>query len=307
MNKINFNLLLTALLAGNPSFAEEVDDIVHIAVPSWDAGGIIAHNIGKTLTEDFNIEVSYVEIEGDIIWEQLHNDDGSIDIFPDIWLPNQVDFFDDFVNQRGTVGSNAVPYQGDQGFYVQYPGGIDEVSIADLQDANFAVKFDSDGNGKGEYWPGAEGWHSTLFSYVKMKDYELNGNWEEIQANNATFLDLLEERNSKGVASLFYYWTPDAVHAKYDLVQVSEPDYSEGCRTFIEPSEDSDWLEKSSFQCAYPVSTVYILFRDEFNSSPAVADYLSSYQVDVDQLKVAMFQVKEETHSIAEAAQMMGQ
>jgi glycine betaine/proline transport system substrate-binding protein len=304
----NFTLSTTiasALLAlTSITKAEEITS-ARIAVPSWDAGAIIAHDIGNILNDRHGIAVSFVDIEGEAIWAQLDSEAGSIDIFPDIWLPNQQHFFDKFVDGEGSVVANTVPYTGEQGFYTQIPGSEVRLSIDDLADPTVVSMFDTDGNGLGEYWPGVEGWHATLFSRVKMHGYGISDKWEEINATNEEFIGILEARKKVGDPTLFYYWSPDALLAKHNPHLVSEPEYTEGCQKLVEPKDDAQWMEKSTFSCAYPSSVVHVLFRDEFLGHKEVAAMLSNYTVDTDTLMAAMLAMKQTGLSEAEAAGLL--
>src|SRR3954451_1784856 len=74
---------------------------------------------------------------------------------------------------RETVILNSKPYLGREGIYV--PGYVqDQYGIkkaTDLADPEKAKLFDSDGDGKGEWWAGAVGWEATNHSEVRAKSY----------------------------------------------------------------------------------------------------------------------------------------
>src|SRR4051812_19612493 len=75
--------------------AEAKANIITIATPSWDAGKLIAYNIGTKIEKETTFKVNYLPMEGEKIWGELNRPDGVIDIFPDIWTPNQQTFWDE--------------------------------------------------------------------------------------------------------------------------------------------------------------------------------------------------------------------
>ena len=291
----------------SPSVAED-KAVIKIGTPSWDAGAIIAHDIGNLLSEHSDVKIEFVEIEGDIVWQELEDKDGRIDIFSDIWALNQQHFWDKFVEERKTVIGNETPYWGEQGFYAFVPSehNIEKLEIEHLSREEILDIFDVDGNGKAEYWPGAEGWHSKLYSQVKMKGYDLDNIWEEIDATNEEFVKLLAERVASSDAIMFYYWKPDALHAQFPLIEVREPEFTEGCRDFVEPEDDDDWLLKSTFKCAYAASPIHIIFSaDLFSEHEELLKLLRDFKVDPDKLQHAMLQYKNKKMSLEESASLL--
>lgn len=102
---------------------------------------------------------------------------GSIDVYTDLWMPNQQALWDEYIDGNATVLTNK-PYQGTSNIYVpSYM--VDKVSsIEDLNNPEIAAMFDTDGNGKGEYWAGDVTWASTKRGQVKFKSYGLDELWE---------------------------------------------------------------------------------------------------------------------------------
>ena len=61
-------------------------------------------------------------------------------------------------------------------------------SIFDLGRPEVVKAMDSDGNGKGEFWIGADGWASANVNEVKIRDYKLlDAGIEPIRAANKIF------------------------------------------------------------------------------------------------------------------------
>jgi glycine betaine/proline transport system substrate-binding protein len=276
-----------------PNVASAETQMIRIAMPTWDSGKYVAHELAYRLANQFGVQTKFVEIEGDPMWVELNAKDGRIDIFPDLWMPNQEYNWRKYITERGSVLANKKPYLGRQGFYMLLNDELSGGPLKALHENGTLDHLDTDGNGLAEYWPGAPGWHATIFSQVKIKSYDLDARMEELDLTNAEFLTLLKERSEQGIPLMFYYWEPDVIHAKYNLQLLEEPAYTEGCRTIVEPEEDKNWLELSEFACGYPESHVYIVYRDELSKDRELGEFLSNYEVDVEAMQRVLLTVEE--------------
>ena len=137
---------------------------VVIAELSWDGGLAIAHVLKTIIETELNGEVDLILVAQPVIVAAMDRGDGSIDVHPDFWMPNQAGFWNRFI-AKGSRRTLVVtkPYHAHQGLYI--PRYVQErygvKSVEDLSDPVIAKLFDSDGNDKGEYWAGAPGWAST--------------------------------------------------------------------------------------------------------------------------------------------------
>lgn len=311
MTRFNYATFIIIILCGIISprtHAESIStDVVKIAVPSWDGGQIIAYHLGMQITSKIPVKVEYVSLEGGLLWTELDRDNGRIDIFPDLWMPNQEHGWATYIGGKQSVFHNQSSYNGHQGFYVlPLTDALHEkVTIDTLKQQDFIDMFDSNGNGVGEYWPGDPAWHATLASKVKIENYKLDNLWEEINASGEEFLEIIKKRHVDGYATLFYYWEPDWIHTKYTLINVKEHEYFDGCRNMIDSEEDPDWLEKSTFACAYPMSFVHVIYRDELKSIPGMMTFLMNYRVEKNKLEEAMFQYKQNDLPIEKSAEYL--
>ena len=99
-------------------------------------------------------------------------------------------------------------------------------AIEDLGRPEVVKAMDSDGNGKGEFWIGADGWASANVNQVKLRDYKLyDAGIEPIRAaeavKNARVLDSIK----KGEGYAFYCYKPHAIWGMADVVMLEEPTY----------------------------------------------------------------------------------
>ena len=96
--------------------------------------------------------------------------------------------------------------------------------------------MDSDGNGKGEFWIGADGWASANVNQVKLRDYGLHdAGIEPIRAaeavKNARVLDSIK----KGEGYAFYCYKPHAIWGMADVVMLEEPKFDPAKYKMVNP------------------------------------------------------------------------
>ncbi|MEL7344700.1 MAG: glycine betaine ABC transporter substrate-binding protein [Pseudomonadota bacterium] len=236
-----------------------------------------------------------------VIMEGMDKGDGSVDIYTDVWMPNQQALWDEYVEERGTVLTNQ-PYPGTSNIYVPAYMADKVTSIEDLANPEIAAMFDTDGDGLGEYWAGDVTWASTKRWQIKFKSYGLDGLWEPNIVSADTFKAGLEAAYASSQPQLFYYWTPEAIHVKYDLSVVEEPARFEGCEDVDLDAEN--WLEVSTFECVIAANDIFIGYSKSLETrNPAVANMLSNIQFTGDEINewiVEMFENKRDPAIVAE-------
>ncbi len=253
---------------------------VAISDLNWTGAKAIAHVIKAVINGPLNSEAEIVEGLSDqaIIGAGMDKGDGSADVWTDMWMPNQQGPWDKYIEDAGTVAHNQ-PYAGTQLMYVPSYMADKITSFEDLKDPAIAAMFDKDGNGKGEYWAGDASWKSTKIWQVKMKSYGLSELWEPEIISDATFKAQLKSSYGNQKPILFYYWTPEWIHAAYELTALEEPDFTEGCMDLQLDGED--WLEVSKAGCKTPDASIYVSYSKSLEQrNPAAAKFLSQIQLD---------------------------
>ena len=263
------------------SSAEAADAKIRISDLDWTGPVAIAHILKEVIAGPLKSEVEIVKGLSDqaVIAAGMDKGDGSVDIWTDLWLPNQQALWDKYVVGAKTIGHNDNPYVGTEGIF--FPAYLSDKikSVEDLKKPEIAAMFDKDGNGKGEYWPGDAGWKASKVWQVKFKDYGLSELWEPEIVSMDVLKTQLKTAYDQKKPILFYYWTPESLHAVYDLARIEEPAYTEGCRDLRLDQED--WLEASKFACAHPDATVYVGYSKSLETrNPAVAKFLRQVKFD---------------------------
>ncbi|PWJ20537.1 glycine betaine ABC transporter substrate-binding protein [Jannaschia seohaensis] len=296
-------LLAATLLATTaaPAWAEEVK----IGVPSWTGAQAIAHVLGEIVTSRIGGEVEYVPGNNATIFQAMDQGEGDIDVHPDVWLPNQEAFTNEYVDGKGTVTLSSNPYQGNQGFCVSqdFAAAMDITDIADLGRPDVAAAMDSDGNGLGEMWIGAPGWASANVNEVKVRDYGLLDFIEPIRAEEAVKTARIKDSIAKGEGYAFYCYEPHAVWFMFDVVMLTEPAYDPEKYVMYQPSDDPDWYENSMVASKDALKDVQIAWSNSLvERSPAIAEFFQNFALDASDVSSLAFEISANGRDPSEVA-----
>ena len=273
-------VLFTATALCGASMVSAQDASVKIGDLTWTGARAIGHVIQAVIEGPLDGEAEIVSglSDGSVIAQGMDKGDGSVDVYTDLWMPNRQAIWDEFIVGAGTVGHN-VPYLGTQKMYVPAYLAEQVSSVEDLAKPEIAAMFDKDGNGKGEYWAGDAGWNSTKMWQIKFKSYGLDELWEPEILPDATFKAQLKTAVQREQPILFYYWTPEWVHAAYEISPIAEPARTDGCENVNLDNED--WLEVSEFSCASNDAEIFVAYSKSLEErNPPVAKFLSQMQLD---------------------------
>ena len=300
----NVKALAAAVAVSFAATAAQAQEKVTISDLSWTGAKAIGHVIKAVIEGPLGSEAEIKQGLSDqaIVAEGMDKGDGSVDVYTDMWMPNQQAIWDKYIVEAKTVGHNE-PYLGTQGMFVPHYVADQVKTFDDLANPEIAAMFDKDGNGKGEYWAGDAGWKSTKMWQVKFKSYGLTELWEPEIVSDATFKAQLKAAYVSEKPILFYYWTPEWIHAAYDIRSLDEPPRTEGC--MVLNLDQEDWLEASTFNCKHADANVYVAYSKSLEQrNPAVAKFLSQIKLDPAVVNAWILQVgrdKEDPQDVAEA------
>ncbi|MEM8577407.1 MAG: glycine betaine ABC transporter substrate-binding protein [Pseudomonadota bacterium] len=300
MNMLKTTTALAAIALASAASAQEK---ITFSDLSWNGAQAIGHVLSAIIEDEMGGDAEIVSgmNQAAVIFAGMDKGDGSIDVMTDVWMPNQQALWDEYIEDLGTVKTNA-PYNGTSNIYVPTYMTDKVKTIEDLKNPEIAAMFDTDGNGKGEYWAGDVTWASTKRWQIKFKSYGLDALWEPNIVSADTFKAGLEAAYTAEKPQLFYYWTPEAIHVKYDLTAVEEPARTDGCEDVDLDAED--WLEVSEFNCVIASNEIFVAYSASLEErNPAVASMLSNVQFTGDEINgwiVEMFENKRDPREVAE-------
>lgn len=289
MKHLAFATAIAAL--GTGAMAQEK---VMVGEPSWPGAKIMSRIIGQVIETRLGGEAGYAPGANAVIFAAMDGGRGDIDVHPDVWLPNQASFTDEYVDQKGTVALSSGSYEGRSGFctptYMAEEHGMK--SIFDLATPAAQDLYDTNGDGKGEIWVGASGWASTNVHKVKVRDYGIETFLEPSSEDETVFYSRLKDAVEQKEGVVFYCYKPHYVHALYDVTMIEEPEHDPDAYTIIQPDQDADWYGKSSITSGDQVKTVTVAYSKSLEQrNPAAASFLSQIDMDAGELSKLTYQV----------------
>jgi glycine betaine/proline transport system substrate-binding protein len=282
---------LSMALVGTGAMAQEK---VMVGEPSWPGAKIMASLIGTVIETRLGVEVGYAPGTNAVIFASMDGGRGDIDIHPDVWLPNQASFTNEYVETKGTVSLGSGSYEGRAGICV--PTYMEEehniASIYDLATPDAQALFDSDGDGMGEIWIGSPGAASRNTFAVRVRDYGIDPFLTPTTEDETIFFSRLKDLIAEKKGAAFYCYTPHYVHALYDTTMLEEPEHNPDTYTMIQPNQDADWYEKSHVDSGEIVKSVTVAYSNTLNErSPAAASFLDNINMDADELSQLTYAV----------------
>lgn len=304
MAKILTSLLasaaLTALATGSALAAP-----ITIADPGYATAQATAFVVKAVLEDQLGAEVKTVEAASvPVIWEALARDTGEIDVWTDVWLPNQQALVDKNTGADGHVTLSPKFYAGTQAYCVDKASAdkYDIHSVYDLSDPEKAKVFSADGKGKGKIWIGAAGWLSTNIETVRARDYGFADFFDLQTTDEAVATADLDAAIKAGTSWVGYCYGPHQNFARYDLEQLEEPAHDDATWKFVEPT-DPNWLAASSIKSAYKDAEIHIAYSKSLATrSPEVTAVLDKIQFTTDAVSKLAFAIAVEGKTPEEAA-----
>lgn len=298
--KILFGAAVVAMLA-TPAMSADV----RIGVPNWAAAEAISYMIDKFVEEETGLEVERIASTNPVIFKAM--DSGDMDVHPDVWLPNQKNLTEKYVDNAKTVKLSQKPYDGFAGFCVTKKTAEDlgVKNIYDLTDPETAKKFDTNGDGKGEVWVGASGWAGTAIDTVRLTTYGVGETFEILEMDESLAIARIKEAAETGSYFATLCFAPHMMFQLAELVQLEEPAYDEAKWTMVQPTDDPDWLAKSNIEVAYPPIKIQIAYAARLEKDhPRVAEILRGIQLDtatVNDWNYKIIELKESPEEVVDA------
>jgi glycine betaine/proline transport system substrate-binding protein len=259
--------------------AAAAQDLV-LGVPNWPAANATSNILKIVIEENFGLDVELQNGTNPIIFEAM--DSGSMHLHPEVWLPNQQNLHDTFVQEAGTVVANQNPVQAEQGMCVtQHTADTYGItSIDDLTDPDKIAVFDKDGNGTPEVWIGAPGWASTVIEQVRAKSYGYDQTMELKQYDGTVAWGELGAAANADEPWIGFCYEPHFIFVAYDLVYLDEPAHDPATWNIVQPTEDPNWLEVSEASTAWDGAKLHLHYAASVSEDfPEVAAMLDNYEM----------------------------
>ena len=280
--------VVLAASMGVSSYASAAD--VVIGVPNWPSVAATASILKVIIEDNFGLEVELQNASNPVVFEAM--DSGSMHIHPEVWLPNQSNLNNTFVNEKKTVLQAPSGVAAFQGMCVT-KGTAERTgikSLSDLSDPDMAKNFDTDGDGKGEVWIGASGWASTNVEKVRAKSYGYDETMNLMEMDESVAMAGVDNAVAKGDDSVFFCYTPHHLFALHELVILEEPAYDGSKWNMVQPTDDPNWLEVSQAPTAWDLAYLHIHYAVSLKKAhPEVAQLLQNIKFTTDQISGMTF------------------
>lgn len=216
-----------------------------VGMPNWPSGQAAANIIKYGIEKQLGLTVDVREMGTMTIFAGL--DSGEVDINPEVWHPNFDSLVKTYVEEKKTVRLSPRKVAAVQGICTTKETadkyGIKDIS--DLADPKKAAIFDTDEDGKGEMWIGAETWSSTNIEKIRARSYGYADTMTLLEMPEDVAMAAVDAAAATGKPIAFYCYSPHHVFKLHDIVQLSEPAYDATKWKIFLPPDGTDWLTKS--------------------------------------------------------------
>ena len=268
-----------------PSGALLAQDVVRIAEPNWASGRAMAGLIKVIVEDKLGGQAELVPGTNAVIFKAMDRGKGEIDVHPDVWLPNQSNFTDEYVDANKTVALSEGNYEGFSAFCAprEFAETHNIKTVFDLAKPEVAALMDRDGDGMGDIWVGAPGWASTKINSVKVRDYGITNFFTPIEAEEEVATASISDALNKGEGYAFYCYAPHYNWFVFDMVRLEEPEYDPAKYDMKQPAEDNNWFENSKVTTGDKPKTIHVGYSKSLeNRTPSVADFLAKIDMDTE-------------------------
>jgi len=251
--------------------AEESGDkiTIKLAENPWSGSQVNVAVAKIIIEEELGYPVEIVTIDENAQWSALAA--GDLHASLEVWPSGHADNIALYIDEQGTVeNAGLLGPVGEIGWFMpaylleQDPDlatweGFTKPETAEL----FAT---AETGNKGQFLAGDQSWVQYDADIIN----NLGMDFEVVYAGSEeALLAALDSAYSREEPALMYFWTPHSVFAKYDLVQVELPPYSDECYA----QADSGGVD-----CAYPADELFKIISAQLEEqAPDVAEFLRNF------------------------------
>ena len=288
--------IATTLAIASPALAA---DLV-VGVPNWPSVTVTANVIKAVVEANLGLTVELQTGTNPVIFEAM--DKGSMQIHPEVWLPNQQGLVDQYKAKLELNTHGALAVQGICANKVASEAGFKDIS--DLADPTKTALLDSDGNGKGEVFIGATGWGSTTVEHAKAYGYGYDQVVDLIELDEGVAYAQLDAAITAGKPWVGFCYTPHHLFTVHpEMTFLTEPAYDAAKWAIVMPDADVDWMNKSSVAMAWAPAFIQPAFSVGINdTAPQVAALLRNMDLSSEDLGAFSFSVVVDGKDAAQVA-----
>ena len=253
---------------------ESRDVTIKLAENPWSGSQVNVAVAKILLEEELGYPVEIVSIDENAQWPALAS--GDLHASLEVWPSGHADNMALYIDEQGSVENiGLLGPVGEIGWFMpsyvleQDPDlatweGFTKPETAEL----FATAETGD---QGQFLAGDQSWvqyDADIISNLGLPFEVVTAGSEE------ALLAQLDSAYSREEPLLFYFWTPHAVHAKYDLTQVELPPYSQEC--YAQAAE-------GGVDCAYPADELFKIASTQLQEvAPDAYEFLKNFNYSIE-------------------------
>jgi len=293
---------LLALVAGLPPMsAANAADLV-IAMPNWPSGQATANILKVGIAKEFGLKAEVKALGTLNAFVGLES--GDVDIHPEVWRPNLDDVVEKYVVQKKVVTLSPRGVDAWQGLCATPAAANDFKSVTDLMDGSRTARFDTDGDGKGELWIGAQTWSSTGIERIRANGYGYAANMTLVEAEEEVAMAAVDAAVATDQPMVFACYAPHYMFDLHKITRLTEPVF-DTAKWKIASGEDPLWISKSKASVAWPTAHFNIAYASAFAAKhPDIARFLEKVDFsteEVTQMSYALEVERQTPSAYAEA------
>lgn len=251
-------------------------ETISLVANPWTASALNAEVAKQLIENELGNEVEIVDIDENTMFTGLS--DGSLDAVLEIWPSGITEDEQAFFDDGSVVDIGELGAIGKIGWFVpsyvidENPDLATWEGFADPANAALFSTAETGDNGR---FLGTDPSYAQYDEAI-IENLALPFEVQFSGSEPATVAEV-DARVAAGEPIVLYWWTPTAAVAKYDLVNVALPEYSEDC-----------YADTAAIDCDYPEDVLIKAASDQLaDKDPAVYSFLEKFQLTTeDQLSM---------------------
>ena len=302
IRKLTTTAAAIGLACAGAAVPAKAADVV-IGVPNWPSVAATA-NILKVVIEDYmGLSVELQNGTNPIVFEAM--DKGSMHAHPEVWIPNQQNLHDTYVEERGTVARNPVGVPAFQGMcvpqFVADEHGVTTIEdLTDPEKRRFSTLTATAPANCGS--APRDGPRPT--SRRSGRNRTGTNQTLELAEFDETLAYAESGRGDHGRSAVVgFCYAPHYLFVLHDVHVLEEPPYDPAKWNVVQPTDDPAWLEISDAGVAWDTAYLHVYYATELEDSyPEVASLFSNVELTVDHVSDMTYAVVIDKEDNAEFA-----
>ncbi len=263
---------------------------VNIALLDWPSAQIKGHILAGIINQHTELDAAMISMSSKQVFREMDDEEGSVDIHPDLWLENNSKFIRRYVRAFGSVSLGKQAVTGSQGLcYTDIGLGHKQLSYADLTKDGFASHFDLNGDNKGDIWVGTADWTSADVEKRRLSAYGLSASYRYHTFDQDILNMLIERNNQSGVPSLFFCYYPDALFMNQHVHFLDEAPHDAALWQKI----NRDYAEVPGMGTAWPKTEIRVAYRAGLaKKSHELVTLLNHFKIENEQSVVMLAKLR---------------